>query len=307
MPRPRPRPGARWLLIAALACSPPTPPDPREAPRPTPGQEPAPPAPPAALLVAYPSLAHYPSVPAELVAALRAREARPIFRGLVRAFAATRWANADTWERLAHIRIAAPSGFCSTDAGAPVPLPPGTFDLGCFGGFLEAVRLLYLPTIELDALILCDPPHGFESCDEGAHAGRAALLQIGARLAAEQLPRGLTLVDVPADAAHPDLTAALTDDALNLCTVSHAARARDGLRMYHHMLILDPPDARGEPVRLFDTTGSRGVAFRTMRPDRLHTYVRRLLALNKRYRYDPESARLTCLAVRRPRPEPQRP
>lgn len=306
-PRAPPRPTPRWLLLAALACGPEARPAPREAPVPTLDRPPASPAPDPSLLAAYPALAHYPSVPPELVAALRTRDARPIFRGLVRAFAATRAANADAWERLAHIRIAAPSGFCRTEAGAPVPLPPGTLDLGCFGGFLEAVRALYLPDVELDALILCDPPHSFESCDEGAHAGRAALIQIGARLPATELPRGLTLLDLPADAAHPDLAAALEGDALYLCTVSHAARAREGLRMYHHMMILDPPTEPRDRVRVFDTTGSRGVAYRAMSPDRLHTYVRRLLALNKHYRYDPESARLTCLAVRRPAPETRRP
>jgi hypothetical protein len=253
------------------------------------------------LVARWPSLAHYPTIPPDLAHGLRARDAAAVFRGLEQAFAAVRWQAIEHWERLAHIRIAAPSGFCRTEAGAPQQLSPGTFDLGCFGGFLEAVRLLYLPRVELAELIACDPPGGFESCADGAHAGRAALLQIGARLPPEALPRGLELLDqriVPDD---PDaLLPALAATSLHLCSVSHRARARDGERMYHHMMIVDPTRDRLGRVRVFDTTGANGVAYRPMRPARLHKYVHRLLALNDVYRYDPASAILTCLAVRRP-------
>lgn len=309
------------LLAACLACDPddaaspaPAPPD---APAPTPPTA-APPAsaasapardpllppprdpPDAELLARYPSLAHYPNVPPDLAAGLRVRDAPTILRGLARAYAATRWAHIEDWERLAHIRLADPSGYVRTDRGAPVPLSPGTYDLGCFGGFLEAVRLLWLPRVELADLIACDPPGSFETCADGAQAGRAALLQIGARLAPADLPRGLSLLDLRVDDATSDLAAALDPDALHLCSVSHRARARDGARMYHHMLVLDPTRDRLGRAAVFDTTGAAGVALRPMAPERLHTYVRRLLALNDTFRYDPASAMLTCLAVRRP-------
>lgn len=251
------------------------------------------------LLARWPSLAHYPRVPPALAAGLRAREPDAIFRGLELAFEPDRWAEIDAWERLGHIRLGEPAGFCRTDAGRPVQLSPGTYDLGCLGGFLEGVRLLWLPRLELTDLVPCDPPGGFESCQDGAHAGRAALLQIAARLPADALPRGLELLDLRLAELGPEaLIAALVPDALHLCSVSHRARARGGERMYHHMMIVDPAPDRLGRVRVFDTTGAAGVAWRSMRPERLHGYARRLLALHDTFRYDPESARLTCLPAR---------
>lgn len=310
----------RRLLAACLGCgpagaptpepdAPPVPAAPASAPAvPIPAGLPPPRDPPAPdLLAAYPSLAHYPNVPPQLAAGLRARDPEPILRGLARAFAAVRWAHIEDWERLAHIRLAAPAGYVRTEAGRPVPLSPGTYDLGCLGGFLEGVRLLWLPTVELDELLACDPPGLFESCADGAHAGRAALLKIGARLAPDDLPRGLELREQRAGADVPDLAAALDPAALHLCSVSHRARGRGGARMYHHMMILDPARDHLGRVAIFDTTGVAGVAVRRMTAARLHTYVRRLLALHDVFRYDPDSAQLTCLAVRRPRPpEPRR-
>lgn len=257
------------------------------------------------LLARYPSLAHYPRVPPALASALRSREPLAVFRGLELAFEPDRWAQIDDWQRLAHIRIAEPAGFCRTDAGAPIPLSSGTYDLGCLGGFLEGVRMLWLPRLELADLVACEPPGGFESCQDGAHAGRAALLQIAARLPPRALPRGLELLDLRLAELGPDaLVAALVPDALHLCSVSHRARGRGGERMYHHMMILDPARDRLGRVRVFDTTGAAGVALRPMRPERLHSYARRLLALHDEYRYDPDSAQIACLAVRPPeRPE----
>ncbi|MDC0673882.1 hypothetical protein [Nannocystis radixulma] len=255
------------------------------------------------LLQRYPSLVHFPRVPQALAAALRTRDAAAIFRGIELAFEPDRWADVDAWERLGHIRLAEPAGFCRTDAGVPVRLSPGTYDLGCLGGFLEGVRLLWLPRLELADLVPCDPPRGFESCQDGAHAGRAALLQIAARLPPDALPRGLDLLDLRLAELDPDaLVAALVPDALNLCSVSHRARARAGERMYHHMMIVDPARDRVGRVRVFDTTGAAGVALRPMRPGRLHSYARRLLALHETFRYDPDSAQLTCLPVRPPAP-----
>ncbi len=43
-----------------------------------------------------------------------------------------------------------------------------------------------------------------------------------------------------------------------------------------------------------DTTGAAGIAWQSMRPERLHAYARRLLALHDTFRPDPESAGLTC-------------
>ncbi|PCC66997.1 hypothetical protein NAEX_09596 [Nannocystis exedens] len=40
-----------------------------------------------------------------------------------------------------------------------------------------------------------------------------------------------------------------------------------------------------------------------MRPERLHSYARRLLALHDTFRYDPDSAQLSCLPVRPPEAE----
>ena len=255
------------------------------------------------LLQRYPSLVHYPRVPQALAAALRARDPAAIFRGIELAFEPDRWAEIDAWERLGHIRLSEPSGFCRTETGAPVRLSPGTYDLGCLGGFLEGVRLLWLPHLELADLVPCDPPGGFESCQDGAHAGRAALLQIAARLPAEALPRGLDLLDLRLAELDPGaLVAALVPDVLNLCSVSHRSRARAGERMYHHMMIVDPARDRIGRVRVFDTTGAAGVALRPMRPGRLHSYARRLLALHDTFHYDPDSAWLTCLPVRPPAP-----
>lgn len=295
-----------------LACDPAPPPVPRPAPVASPTPEPPAPQPEGlppprdppdeALRAQYPSLVHYPEVPPPLAAGLRARDVDAILFGLTRAFAASRWAHIDAWERLAHIRIAEPAGYVRTEAGAPVKLSPGTYDLGCFGGFLEGVRLLYLPRVELAELIACDPVTAFDTCEGGAHAGLAALLQLGARLPPDRLPRGLDLQELRPGDEHPDLAAALDPDALHLCTVSHRARARGGARMYHHMMILDPRRDHLGRVAVFDTTGAAGVAVRRMGPERLTTYVRRLLALSDVFRYDPASARLSCLAVRRPAP-----
>ncbi|MFY0542337.1 hypothetical protein [Nannocystis pusilla] len=96
-----------------------------------------------------------------LAAGLRARDPAAIFRGIELAFEPDRWAEIDAWERLGHIRLGEPAGFCRTDAGRPVQLSPGTYDLGCLGGFLEGIRLLWLPRLELADLVPCDPPGGF--------------------------------------------------------------------------------------------------------------------------------------------------
>ncbi|WP_143825757.1 YdcF family protein [Nannocystis exedens] len=239
-------------LAAALACGEPAPAAFPEPEPPDPPPSPAPPRPAvhlepvdardADLLERWPSLAHYPRVPPALASGLRARDPAAIFRGLELAFEPDRWAEVDAWERLGHIRLAEPAGFCRTDAGRPVRLSSGTYDLGCLGGFLEGVRLLWLPRLELADLVPCEPPGGFESCRDGAQAGRAALLQIAARLPEGVLPRGLEVLDLRLAELGPEaLIAALVPDVLHLCSVSHRARARGGERMYHHMMIVDPP------------------------------------------------------------------
>ncbi|WAS98259.1 hypothetical protein [Nannocystis punicea] len=298
-------------LALALACGIESSPETAPVDDPTPAPASVPPRPTvrlepvdardADLLARWPSLTHYPRVPPALAAGLRAHDPAAIFRGLELAFEPDRWAEIDAWERLGHIRLADPAGFCRTDAGQPVRLSPGTYDLGCLGGFLEGVRLLWLPRLELADLVPCDPPGGFESCQDGAHAGRAALLQIAARLPEADLPRGLDLLDLRLGELDPEAAlAALVPGALHLCSVSHRAGARGGERMYHHMMIVDPTRDRLGRVHVFDTTGAAGVAWRAMRPTRLHRYARRLLARHDAFRYDPESARLTCLAVRPP-------
>ncbi|WP_143141589.1 hypothetical protein [Nannocystis exedens] len=301
-------------LAAALACGEPAPAAFPEPEPPDPPPSPAPPRPAvhlepvdardADLLERWPSLAHYPRVPPALASGLRARDPAAIFRGLELAFEPDRWAEVDAWERLGHIRLAEPAGFCRTDAGRPVRLSSGTYDLGCLGGFLEGVRLLWLPRLELADLVPCEPPGGFESCRDGAQAGRAALLQIAARLPEGVLPRGLEVLDLRLAELGPEaLIAALVPDVLHLCSVSHRARARGGERMYHHMMIVDPARDRLGRVHVFDTTGAAGVAWRAMRPERLHSYARRLLALHDTFRYDPDSAQLSCLPVRPPEAE----
>lgn len=260
-------------------------------------------------LARYPSLAYYPARSPELLAGLRTGAAREILRGLATSWAGAGFAGTEEWERLAHIRLAAPSGFARTQAGEAVPLPSGRSDLGCLGGFLEGVRMLWLPTLELAELTACEPPGGFETCDAGAHAGRAALLQIAGRLPPEALPGGVTLAELRVGRGSPEtLLAALGPEPLHLCTVSHRSRARDGARMFHHMMIVDAALDRLGRLRVFDTTGRAGVAYRAMSRERLQRYVRDLLARSDAFRYDPDSAQLTCLAVARPerlRPDPK--
>ncbi|HEY8377159.1 MAG TPA: hypothetical protein VIK91_11750 [Nannocystis sp.] len=59
-------------------------------------------------------------------------------------------------------------------------------------------------------------------------------------------------------------------------------------------------------MRDFAHHPSRSPSRTRSRPARLHDYIRRLLAHNHVFRYDPASARLTCLPVLRPSDFPKR-
>ena len=105
---------------------------------------------------------------------------------------------------------------------------------------------------------------------------------------------GTTLVELRADESTYAMLA--KSDAMHLCTVSHRAALRGRHRYFHHMLV-----ALGERDGLwvFDTTGVRGVAIENMDVDRFTRYCTKLLGSNREYGYVADTARLTCVAVRR--------
>lgn len=251
------------------------------------------------LATRFPSLAHYPAPTAGLREALARRDSSEVLRGIADTFAATRWTESATWDRLAYIHLGEPGGFVVNRDAAPTPLGAGRHDLGCSGALLEALRLLWLPTVELAELSACDAAGGVD-CTGDAHFGHSLLRHIGRKLeprwlAAGAEPRPLSLQPRAIDRGLQD------DDELQLCTVSHRARKKSGRRYYHHMVMIDPArDGRGR-VHLFDTTGRRGVAYRPVRPAQLTRYLRTTLARgNKRFAYARATARLHCLAVIRP-------
>jgi hypothetical protein len=113
----------------------------------------------------YPSLEHYPSVAPALTAALARRHGPSILAGLDESLRPYRWPDAVSWENTGFIRLAGegtraegePLGFVRR-VGGNVLAQDGTHDLGCAGGFLEGMRLLWLPDLTIEDLGDCDAP-----------------------------------------------------------------------------------------------------------------------------------------------------
>lgn len=270
-----------------------------------PAPEPDPPPQPgevdAAVFDRYPSLVFYPEVAPALVAALtRGASSREILEALAVTFAPWRWPSASDWDRAGFIDTAADTpGFVTRTFGRSVSQPTGRHDLGCAGGFLEGVRMILAPRIDVDEFEHCDESTlaiegGPERCDQEREFGRIAIANIARTLPDDRLASEAKLVELRADA---DTHATLAKPgAMHLCTVSHRAAARHRDRYFHHMLV-----ALGEPDGLwvFDTTGVKGVALERMEIDRFIRYCTTLLGSNREYRYVADTARLTCVAVGR--------
>ena len=249
----------------------------------------------------YPSLAYYPTLHATMLPALERKDAPAILSALAYTFQPVRPPYA-LWERTGHVRLRGPTtGFVREDDGVILHQPQGRYDLSCAGGFLEAVRLLLLPEIELDELGHCDAD--LLATVEGAPAecghegdfGWLALVNIAARLDAERLPKGRTVWSKPV-LRRDDVQADVASGDVRLCTVSHVSTVRKGDRFHHHMMLMLEPDEDGE-IPLFDITGSRGVYLRPRPRNLVAKYVKHLLADNDAFGYQPRSALLTCLDV----------
>ena len=270
---------------AASAAAPPRPRDPAAA----------------AAIDAFPSLAYYPSLPAPLLAALAAGDPSAVLRALARAFRGATWHDRRVpWQRLAYIQVADPPGYTVWLDDGPRPLPPGAYQLGCMGAFLEAIRLLWLPTVDYDNLYECIPrPADEVECTDAADLGHSVLVHLSDAL---PLAAGAAAGPRPVDVTLAGLRGLLADpDHLQLCAISHRARAWGGRRFFHHLIVLDPiPGDRGA-VHLFDSTGDRGLAHRRIALPELLRYVRDKLARSPRFRYDPATAALHCLPALRPR------
>ncbi|MCR9164627.1 MAG: hypothetical protein NXI35_28355 [bacterium] len=249
----------------------------------------------------YPSLAFYPELHSSMLPALERKDAPAILGALAQTFRPVRPAYA-LWERTGHVRLDGPTkGFVREVDGTLEHQPPGRYDLSCAGGFLEAVRLLLLPTVELDELGRCDPnvlatvEGAPEECGHDGDFGWLALVNIAARLSPERLPNGRTVRSTPI-LRRDDVRADVAPGNARLCTVSHASRVHGGKRFHHHMMLMLEPDERGE-IPLFDITGSRGVYLRPRPHNLIAKYAKHLLADNDAFGYQPRSTLLTCLDV----------
>jgi hypothetical protein len=249
----------------------------------------------------YPSLAYYPELHPTMLPALERRDAPAILGALAYTFTPVRPPYA-VWERTGHVRLAGPTkGFVREVDGVIHHQPAGRFDLSCAGGFLEAVRLLLLPEVELDDLGHCDPEllaaveGAPESCGHEGDFGWLALANIAARLEPDRLPKGRTVWSKPV-LRRDDVDADIAPGDVRLCTVSHASTVHGGERFHHHMMLMLEPNDDGE-IPLFDITGSRGVYLRPRPRNLVAKYVKHLLADNDAFRYQPRSALLTCLDV----------
>ena len=246
---------------------------------------------PKGLLDRYPSVRHYPELHEDLEPGLQTRDTEMILRGLARTFRPHK-PEYEHWDRTGHIRLTGDvTGFVSETSDGLIPQPPPTYNLSCAGGFLEGVRLLLLPNVELDELGTCEG-----ECSAGDF-GLRVLRNIAARLSPKQLPNGPELHTTRVEG--PDtVPATVPADQVKLCTVSHVSPAAGGERMHHHMMMLVPPSEGDVRLRIFDTTGSRGVSLRPRTRQKLRNYVRLLLADNDAYHYDPKSTDLTCFDAR---------
>lgn len=250
----------------------------------------------------YPSVGYYPDPHPSLLKALEARDPLGILDGLARTFAPVR-PHSDDWDRSGHLRLTGETtGFVRETGGSVAPQPPGRYDLSCAGGFLEAVRLLLLPRIELDDFARCDDvllasvDGSPKACGHDGDFGLLALVNIAAQLEPDQLPAGRTIE------AHPvrnraDVKADVPPGHARLCTVSHESTTHERSRYHHHMMLMLEPDENGE-IPLFDTTGYNGVHVRSRPHNLIAKYAKHALADNKRFGYDRSSAVLSCLTVK---------
>lgn len=237
----------------------------------------------------WPSLAAYPQLAPTLLAALAAGDdPLAIVGGLRDSFAGTRWASLDEWDRFGAIDLAA--GFVTVRDGV---LPQQGSSLGCLGGFIEAVRLLLEPRVEIAALLQpaaeCRAQDD-RACDADVDTGLLVL----ANLQRWYLP------DWRVDNASPqdvdDLRSLFDRSPMPyFVAASHRSR-RDGVRRYHHMLVVLVDDhALGEGPIVFDVTGLRGVSLRRVPWLRLHAYLGGSLAASKQFRYAPGSMEVAVL------------
>ena len=255
------------------------------------------------------SWAFYPAVDPMLREALADGErADALLDALVRTLAPYRWNGAEAWDNLGFIRTTddAPRGFVTRVDGALEMQPPGSYSLGCAGGFLEGLRVTLTPALEMEDLRRCDEgtlatlgalaPATCEPEAFGLHAiaNAARAAEAAGVLAEPPVPLRIEPHDPKA------LGPLALPGALQLCTVSHEPTVGPRTRLYHHMMIV--MRAMGpRALMLFDTTGFRGVAMRRVDPPVLSRYVTQALARNDEHRYDPASARLDCITVKRRR------
>lgn len=255
--------------------------------------------PPSALLDRFPSLAFYPAITTTLRTALDGHAApTAILTALADALAPYRWPSSEDWDRAGFIDLDAPvPGFVTRIATGSVSQPTDRHDLGCAGGFLEGVRAIVAPRIDVADLEHCDADTFAVTgaptrCDLDHDFGLLAITNIAASLEVSRLPKGRTITTwKTTPRAHTELA---RDGAVHLCTVSHEAQSRDDARFHHHMIIA-LGDADG--LSVFDTTGVRGVAIQRMDARRFVRYFTSLLAVNREYRYASSSAQLSCLEV----------
>jgi hypothetical protein len=255
------------------------------------------------------SWAFYPTVGPTLREALVTGErADVLLEELARTLAPYRWEHVDDWDNLGFIRTAddAPRGFVTRVDGALHMQPPGSYSLGCAGGFLEGLRVLLTPALEMADLQRCDegtlamlgPLAPAECRSEGfglhaiANAARAA--EAAGALAAPPEPLHVAPHEPGAFGPLDEL------GVLQLCTVSHEPTVGTRTRLYHHMMIVMRAMSP-RTLLVFDTTGFRGVALRRIEARVLSRYVTDSLANNDTHRYDPASARIDCMTVARRR------
>lgn len=255
------------------------------------------------------SWAFYPAIAPALVDAFdrRARADR-VLAALADTLAPYRWPTADDWDNTGFVSTEpeGAQGFLTRGGDGWVPQVPGEYQLGCAGGYLEGVRAILVPDLQMSALRHCDAdtlaalgehapatcaPEGF-----GLHA-------IAATAAAAEA-RGVT--SMPPERIHivpdgPESLAPLSRmGPVHVCTVSHRSRVDAGVRYHHHMMIVMRTGGR-RVLQVFDTTGHRGVGLREMAPRMLLGYVNSALASNRKHQYDPASTEIDCFAITRRR------
>jgi hypothetical protein len=255
------------------------------------------------------SWAFYPALDHALVDAFdrRARADR-ILQALADTLAPYRWATADDWDNTGFISTEpdGAQGFLTRAGDRWVPQMPGEAQLGCAGGYLEGVRAILVPDLQMSALRHCDAdtlaalgehapptcaPEGF-----GLHAIAATAAAAQASGATSMPPERIHLVP-----DGPESLAPLSRmGPVHVCTVSHRSRVDTGVRYHHHMMIV-MRTGRPRALQVFDTTGHRGVGLREMAPRLLHGYLRSALASNRKHQYDPASTELDCFAITRRR------